>query len=157
MKAAVAKVKLFLLFHKYFNRFELSYLQWWRTLSSKQRFYIKKLFNKLHTKKLWKVERLKQNGLKVTWNLLSLKWNRFSGTSSKSQTILWFITKKTTFPVSGTCFVGPNTNLPLNNNISKTVRVQIFLTSPFFNPNQDGPDWGCSQMLGARGKKVHSN
>ena len=82
-------------------------------------------------------ERVKKNQKKYIYikkknqTLLTLLVNHFSSSSNKNQIFLGFFTKILTFPLPVPHWVGDNTDLSSNSNISKTVRVKIAFTITF--------------------------
>ena len=77
-------------------------------------------------------ERVKQNqkNLETIQNFLSLKVSDFSS-NFKVRICFWFFTKTLTISLLVPCWKSDSTNLPLNSNISKTVRVNIAFTKVF--------------------------
>ena len=79
-------------------------------------------------------ERVKQNQktLKTSQNLLSLSVNHFSSNCNKIQKCFWFFTETITLSLPVPRCAGDDTNLPLESNISKTLRVNIAFRKAFF-------------------------
>ena len=70
--------------------------------------------------------------LEIIQNLLSLKENNFSSNAIKSRAFSWFFTERLTLSLPVTHCAGHNTDLHLNSNFSKTVRVNNAFTRKFF-------------------------
>ena len=66
--------------------------------------------------------------IKIIWNL---QGNHFSSNSNRSWTFFWFFIEHLAISLPGKRCAGPNTDLPSNSNISKTVRVNIAFRETF--------------------------